>query len=436
MSAITVTPNPAVPGQTVNVQGTGFSPRQKFMLTTVDANGVESGFDAANKPTNINRPRPDGTFGVGINVPPTEGTCRVRAYSPQTTIAAEATVEVWGDMAAPPPPAPVGVMFNGDKTGQTDVSASLTAFLNGLPENTTGLLPAGRFRLDAGFIRLTLKPGVTVAGAGRDQTELFATRLGVTQEIIYVAGGTRLAFRDFKLTGTHPSPGVYFTDGREFQAGIGLMGVQGATIERVYVQRNMGDSFGVYQAGSTPSADIVIRDCDGHGAGRMGVAVTAGRRVLVERCRFSDQPWIALEVEPDAGGGWYAEDVTFQDNVVTGRCKHLFAVSMVGGNRRIKCLRNTVKLGANYGIWSLIEPKDGRRNTDVEFSGNVGETPFAEDPGWPAPGVLLVRDSDNVIVRDNVQPVKAGMYGIIRQGVVNNLTQERNSFPGAVAVVR
>lgn len=88
MPTITVTPNPAHPGETVDVVGTGFDKSVKFNLTTVDPNGVEVG-----QATNINRPKRDGSFAVGINVPPVPGTARIRAYQ-RNAIVAEQTVLV------------------------------------------------------------------------------------------------------------------------------------------------------------------------------------------------------------------------------------------------------------------------------------------------------------------------------------------------------
>jgi hypothetical protein len=64
----------ARPGENVKVTGAGFDPALKFQLTTVDVDGVEVG-----KTSNINRPSPDGTFHVGIKVPP-KMPCLIQAY--------------------------------------------------------------------------------------------------------------------------------------------------------------------------------------------------------------------------------------------------------------------------------------------------------------------------------------------------------------------
>jgi hypothetical protein len=75
MPTLAVDPTTAVPSQTVNVTGSGFDRRYKFALSTVDSAGTEAGITS-----NTNRPRPDGTFRVGINAPPRIGPAKVRAY--------------------------------------------------------------------------------------------------------------------------------------------------------------------------------------------------------------------------------------------------------------------------------------------------------------------------------------------------------------------
>lgn len=87
-AAISVTPNPAAPGQTVDVDGTGFDPKVKFALTTVNDQCVEVGLT-----TNVNRPRRSGAFYVGINVPTLLGKCRIRAYQ-RGVVVADALVTI------------------------------------------------------------------------------------------------------------------------------------------------------------------------------------------------------------------------------------------------------------------------------------------------------------------------------------------------------
>lgn len=97
MAAIVV-PATATPSQDVSVQGSGFDWKVKFALTTVDAHNVEVG-----KTSNTNRPKVDGTFSVGILVPPVLGPSKIRAYQ-RDVVVAEANVLVQSPTALPPAP--------------------------------------------------------------------------------------------------------------------------------------------------------------------------------------------------------------------------------------------------------------------------------------------------------------------------------------------
>jgi uncharacterized protein YkwD len=87
-ATLTADPTTTAPGGHVNLRGTGFDPKVKFTLTTVDANGTVSGFDTATQfPTNINRVQRDGSFSVGIYAPPVIGAARVEAFQGSTKVA-------------------------------------------------------------------------------------------------------------------------------------------------------------------------------------------------------------------------------------------------------------------------------------------------------------------------------------------------------------
>jgi hypothetical protein len=94
-------PASAAPGEVIRLVGTSFDPREKFMLTTKDSAGVESGWDVETRlPTNINRPGPDGSFVVGIKAPPRLGAASVIAYQAGSQVAS-APVMVTAPTALP-----------------------------------------------------------------------------------------------------------------------------------------------------------------------------------------------------------------------------------------------------------------------------------------------------------------------------------------------
>jgi hypothetical protein len=276
------------------------------------------------------------------------------------------------------------------------------------------------------------RSGITLDGKGA--TLKAQSLFGANQEIVYVKGGGGHTIRNMIIIGSHPNPGVYYTDGREFQAGVGFFGVQGGVVEGVTVRNNLGDGFGAYQAGDTPSRNISIRDSSVSGNGRMGVALTHAEQVVIERNTFSNIAYWVIDLEPDAKPGTphHIDTVHIRNNTVTGRvASHFFGATGPGPSRNIFVENNRVVGGSNRGIWSLSEPKAGFRNSNIVFRNNVGEQPFYEDPGWR--GVVLICDTDGAIVTGNSQPIVAGTMPGVQVNSSTGVSVSGNNFPGVTA---
>jgi hypothetical protein len=145
MTASLVVPSTAQPGFVIPVKGAGFDPSPdapKPELTTVDANGIESGWNELGCSTNINRPMPDGTFGVGIKMPTVLGDAKVRAYQPAGTKVAEATVKIATTVPVSGTPLPGSIA---NATGTVDTQ--LRDWLMSLPDNATALLGSSQLRV-------------------------------------------------------------------------------------------------------------------------------------------------------------------------------------------------------------------------------------------------------------------------------------------------
>jgi hypothetical protein len=138
VTASLVVPSTAQPGFVIPVKAAGFDPSPdagKWILTTVDANGTESGYNELGCPTNTDRPMPDGTFGVGIKMPTVLGDAKVRAYQPAGTKVAEATVKIATTVPVSGTALPSSIA---NATGNVDTQ--LRDWLMSLPDNATALL--------------------------------------------------------------------------------------------------------------------------------------------------------------------------------------------------------------------------------------------------------------------------------------------------------
>jgi hypothetical protein len=305
---LAVTPTTATPGQTLSVAGSGFDPKQKFVLATVDSAGVESGFDANGTPTNTNRPKPDGTFQVGINAPPLVGASKVRAYQGGTRVA---EVPVLIQIAAPPPPPPPPVsgtaLPSSIANATTTVDAQLRDWLMSLPDNATALL---------GSAQLKLAKQLTLEGRGplrvEAQNSVIKCINRTTVEIVLFSYGARgIQWFGGTIEGSNPYPGRRQAESYEHNHAFGLRGVTGAEIARVKI-RNVGGDFFYLAGGWRPGnvfghgSAIKIHDNDCQGNGRMGVAMLDGLD--------------GFEIWNNVMGGitWYSFDVENNGHIFSG----------------------------------------------------------------------------------------------------------------------
>jgi parallel beta-helix repeat protein len=337
--------------------------------------------------------------------------------------------------APQPTPTPTAPPSTSGCTRTVPAGGSIQAAIDATANGGTVCLTAGASYTISSSVTMYNRSGLTLDGNGA--TIRAASLFGGTQEIIYVRGGSDLTFRSMTLIGTHPQPGTYYTDGREFQAGIGLAGVQGGLIEYVTVRNNLGDGFGAYQNGDTPARDIVMRNNVVSGNGRMGIALTHAERITLEYNSFSNIAYFVFDLEPDAQAGTphHIDRAYIRHNTVSGYvASHFFGAGGPGPSTNIYVENNRVLAGPNRGIWSLSEPRGGFRNSNIVFRNNVGEQTFWEDPGWR--GVLLVCDTDGATVSGNSQPISSGMMPGVQIAGSSGVSVSSNNFPGATTQVQ
>ena len=267
---------------------------------------------------------------------------------------------------------------------------------------------------------------------GRGATIKASTYWGYPSEIVFLRGGSNITVRNLWVRGSHNRPGTLVA-GDEFQAGVGVTGVQGALVDNVHVRANRGDGFGVYGYGDTPSRDVVIRNSTAVGTGRQGVAVTHAQRVTITHNRFRAIPWMVLDIEPDPRPNTHSvSNVYFRYNKIYGAIHgQMAAIGGYGPSRNIYIEGNRVFAGANHGIWSFSEPRAGFRNTNIVFRNNVGDQTFWADPGWR--GVMLLCDTDKATVTGNRQPTVAGKMPGVSINNSTSVSVSSNVFSGTFA---
>jgi polygalacturonase len=286
-----------------------------------------------------------------------------------------------------------------DPTGATDVTARLRTFIAAAPRGSIVVLRQGaRYRVD-GTLELRDRRGLTLDGNG---ATLFAGTLGgPDRAAIRLLGGRSWTLRNLTVAGSKP-PDAGFDAALQWQHGIDLRGVRGATLRHVTARDVWGD--GIYVGMSTDSAvwsrDVSIIDSGSAGTGRMGVAVTAGRNVLVHGGTWSQPGLSTFDIEPngipggarrvtvervrlggasrdralDITGSGPVSDITFRDNILVGRPLHV-----------------------------RVDQGDERpRNITVQ--NNLSSVLFT----GPPPAAMVFHNTDGVTVSGNRQPLPPG----------------------------
>jgi hypothetical protein len=364
VTAVLVVPSTAKPASVIAVKAAGFDPEgAKWVLTTVDANGVESGYDQSTGfPTNTNRAAPDGSFSVGIRVPDALGDAKVRAYQPAGTKVAEATVKIATTVPVSGTALPSSIA---NATGTVDTQ--LRDWLMSLPDNATALLNGAHLKL-AKSLRLE-KIGPLRVEMGGGALELINR---TTTPFIDYASGSGQQWRNGTLIGRNPNPGLWeyaYEHNHAFSVG----GVAGFESDRMTILNFGGE--GYYLVGNTYydkwTSDVKITNGVIKGTGRMGVAWTD----CVERCLVQYNEWSYM--------GYYLWDIEPNGHIIAGR-SGIFHIKILD-NRipKIPYGRNPVISGQATGLAFAITNASNTNGVvvpveDVEVGRNV-----ISDPDWP-----------------------------------------------------
>lgn len=237
----------------------------------------------------------------------------------------------------PPPPGPDpawAVALRAAFTGITytdfafpptiTTSQSLNLWLAGVPNGAgpkqhSRIIFPPTFTLSGGNgINLADKRNLTIDGTGCALLNR-CTPNSLFSYSFYLLRCTNVTVRGFSVDGnnaTTATPGVVAQEALSaaaIAAGCSFIEFSGVSWDRLY-------GFGPLicsNEGTVWPSDVWLHDCTIRG-GEMGVGVTAGRRLLIERNTVKDSQYTAFDLEPDAsqaqGGGF--EDVLIQDNPV------------------------------------------------------------------------------------------------------------------------
>ena len=215
------------------------------------------------------------------------------------------------------------------------VDAEIAAFLASVPDGDTARFGPGQcYALDS-VIVLTKRSSLTVDGNGSTFHKLTAPSVGQTSSLNgswRVSSGSNVTIEHMIIRGSYVPPARGTPgQGLNYEHGVALWGVQGATVVDVSVSNVDGDCVsadpdiaaaqdptigGDYRL-VPPTRNAVIDGLTCSGAGRHGVAATAAQYLTIENSEISNVQEDGVDIEIDAPADPVLGIPSEQDNHIT-----------------------------------------------------------------------------------------------------------------------
>ncbi|MET0904186.1 MAG: right-handed parallel beta-helix repeat-containing protein [Acidimicrobiales bacterium] len=311
-----------------------------------------------------------------------------------------------------------------DATGSADVTAELQALIDRTPNGGVVLLQAGgRYRVE-GTLLVVDRQRLTIDGNG---ARLFATTTGgEDRSHLRVMGGTELVVRDLEIIGANPHAGL---DDRAYQEdlvvqhGVRLEGVTDVELSDLRISDVYGDFVYVGRRDDGQwSQGVWIHDSVLQRSGRQGIAVTAGRDVVIERNEITDTRRATIDLEPN-GPAWGAENVHILDNRI-GPGRLLFLAAAGGGPvSEVVVARNELR---GHALSVIVLPPDGDRRANFWVLDNRSDTPATRS-------AIRFTRVDGVVVTGNRQPItRPGEAVVAAIDVCGLHVRDNDARPGSI----
>ena len=293
-----------------------------------------------------------------------------------------------------PTPTPTGLVPPSiDATGASDASAALIAFLRTVPDGSTIVFKAGgTYRMDSA-LRFSQRHNLTFEGNGATLKASGGT--SEASSLIWVADGSGITIRDFRLVGNSTTPGVY-QGGREGAHGILVDGSRNVQVANVTVSGVWGDCFYV---GSWADG-VWIHDSTCQSSGRNGVTITAGQNVTVERVAFPKSGYCTFDAEPNFSSEG-ATNITFRNNTAGTYGLDFAAVEGSHTGATIDGITISGNTITGKTMYTVIDNGGTSRMRDIAFTDNKSSV-AGRGP------ILIFAYIDGLAVTGNVQPLTSG----------------------------
>ncbi len=279
-----------------------------------------------------------------------------------------------------------------------DVTGQLMSWIGSVPDRSVlSFERRGCYRID-GTLEIRNRRRLDFKGNGATFRATTAGAAGRSQWRL--VGGAHVVLRGMRVQGANPAAGT-FTAGLQHQHAFDLAGVRDVELRNVRASRLYGDCVYVTRGQDPPrswSSKVHVRDSSCKGSGRMGVAVVAGRGIVVRRTRFDRIARTVLDIEPN-GPGFGARNVRFLDNAATGPLPGGFFSAIGDGPvDGVTIARNSL---AGAGMYMAVLAPPGQRRSDIRITGNTSDTSYRS----PGSAALDFERVDGLTVERNAIPL-------------------------------
>jgi parallel beta helix pectate lyase-like protein len=293
-----------------------------------------------------------------------------------------------------------------DASGATDVTNALQTFISKTPNGSTVVFPPGaQYRIE-GTVHVMHRDNLAFEGTG---AKVFATTRGDRERSQFlVRDSANIKFHGLEVVGAHPDGGMddsSYDSELEAQHAFQLEGVRNLELDAVKAHDVYGDFVYITRDNVTRtwSDGVWVHDSTFARNGRMGIAITAGRHVVIERNSISDTRRSTIDLEPSASSGG-AEYVRIDSNrIYRGRLNFVSAGKSLSTRTNdihdITITRNVLK-GHILNVMVATRETYNQRRANFTVVGNTSDTPAYGTPP------LRFWYVDGVRVQNNRQPTK------------------------------
>jgi Right handed beta helix region len=310
-----------------------------------------------------------------------------------------------------------------------DATQPILSWIASVPDDSLlTFAPGACYRIE-GTLEVTNRNGLVFEGNGATFKATVAGNLHSRSQW-RLLGGSRVTLKNMTVRGANGQPATAQSD-LEHQHGIDLRGVARVEVSHVTIEAPYGDCVYVgrpWDTNAVWSTDIHVHDSSCSGPGRNGVAVTAGRDVLVETSQFGRIGLNAFDVEPN-GAGFGGVNLTFARNQIGSTARSILALLGDGTIAGVTFRDNAI---VGRGLYLAALPPAGRRYSGVTIAGNTADTGY-NVPGSVAMDFVRI---DGLAVTGNTVPLSGPNMALADVSESCSVHVSGNSFPGGVAEAR